>query len=101
MVQAFASRKLSSSFAYRLQELAEGLEALSESPEKVARLIKSQIKVEKEINDSELQVLARNVTAILLGRRKKEKEGTQLAFEAIEIARFLGEAGRHRESHSA
>lgn len=108
LFRAFASRRLSSTFAYRVRELEEGLRALSGHPEKVASFIKTQIKTEnkQDINDSKLQTLCRYVTSVLLGERKRgeimqEGSDTGFGFEALEISRFLGEAWRRRESHSA
>ena len=99
LARAFASRRLSSAFAYRVRELEEGIRTLSEYPEEVARFIKTQIKTEnkQDINDSELQTLCRQVTTVLLGERKRgeimQEEGDRgFGFEALEIARFLGEA---------
>ncbi|AEH45213.1 CRISPR-associated protein, Crm2 family [Thermodesulfatator indicus DSM 15286] len=87
--KAFASRKLSSSFAYRPKELAEGLEVLSDNPDEMARFILAQIKTGKKENSSLYEEISSWVATVLLGDRR----GT-LAFEALEIARFLGEAWR-------
>ncbi|WP_022853903.1 type III-B CRISPR-associated protein Cas10/Cmr2 [Thermodesulfatator atlanticus] len=92
LVKAFALRRLSASFAYRPRELAEGLEALWDKPEEIARLIQSQIRSEKIKDKGNLWELARKVAAVLLADRRLDSKEIPLAYEALEIARFLAGA---------
>ncbi|MBX6423232.1 type III-B CRISPR-associated protein Cas10/Cmr2 [Thermosulfurimonas sp. F29] len=99
LVEAFARKELSSSFAYRPRELAEGLRALrDQGPDRVSEFIRTQIRSERLSHHEEVSRLSRMVTAVLLGRRKYPQGESDLGFEALEIARFLGEAWR-RHAH--
>ncbi len=92
IVKGFATKKLGASFAYRPRELAEGLEALLDKPEEIARLLQSQIKSEKIKDEESAREIAQKVAAVLLADRRLGSGEIPLACEVLEIASFLAGA---------